>query len=167
MAIRLRAIEPEDLDFLYTIENDTRLWDASCNNAYYSRYLLSDYVAHCNGDIYTDKQQRLVIEADSDNEVVGLADLINFEPRHQRAEVGIVIRSACRGRGYAGEALQQVITYARQILHLHQLYAYIAADNQVSLDLFTCLGFKPVARLEDWICRGNDYQDVFLMQYFL
>ena len=27
--IQLRALEPEDLDMMYTIENDTSLWDVS------------------------------------------------------------------------------------------------------------------------------------------
>ena len=28
--IRLRALEPEDLDFLYQIENDDQLWETGC-----------------------------------------------------------------------------------------------------------------------------------------
>ena len=42
----LRAIEPEDLDLLYRIENDTALWNIGTSNVLYSRYLLHDYVAH-------------------------------------------------------------------------------------------------------------------------
>ena len=36
-SIRLRAIEPEDLDLLYLIENDTRLWNVGTTNVPYSR----------------------------------------------------------------------------------------------------------------------------------
>ena len=42
--IRLRAIEPEDLDYLYRIENDKRLWDVGETNMPYSRYALHEYV---------------------------------------------------------------------------------------------------------------------------
>ena len=38
--IRLRALEPEDLDELYQIENDRRLWDVGLTNVPYSRFAL-------------------------------------------------------------------------------------------------------------------------------
>ena len=34
--IRLRALELEDLDFLYQIENDDRLWELGVSNVPYS-----------------------------------------------------------------------------------------------------------------------------------
>lgn len=40
--IHLRAIEPEDLDVLYNIENDTEVWNVSTTNVPYSRYILYD-----------------------------------------------------------------------------------------------------------------------------
>ena len=162
----LRAMEPEDLDFLYMIENDITLWDVSSTNMYYSRYLLRDYVARCTGDIYTDKQLRLVAE-DADGEIVGIVDLVNFEPRHQRAEVGIVIRKNCRGKGYGQQALLQLTDYARRILHLHQLYVYVDADNETSMRLFEHAGFRRTTVLKDWLCLENNYRDVVFMQYFL
>ena len=43
--VRLRAMEPEDLDALYRIENDRDVWDVGENNVPYSRYILHDYIA--------------------------------------------------------------------------------------------------------------------------
>ena len=40
--VRLRAMEPEDLDILYRIENDMSLWDVGNTNVPYSRYALHD-----------------------------------------------------------------------------------------------------------------------------
>ena len=37
----LRALEPEDLDFLYIIENDSSLWKFGASNVPYSKYVLS------------------------------------------------------------------------------------------------------------------------------
>ena len=61
-SVRLRAMEPEDLDLLYRIENDQELWCLGSTNVPYSRYTLHDYVANSTGDIYSDKQVRLIIE---------------------------------------------------------------------------------------------------------
>ena len=43
--IHLRALEPEDLDSLYNIENDEDLWDVGVTNVPYSRFVLSAYIA--------------------------------------------------------------------------------------------------------------------------
>ena len=46
----LRAIEPEDLDLLYQIENDSNLWQVGTTNVPYSRYTLHDYIATSSDD---------------------------------------------------------------------------------------------------------------------
>ena len=43
--IFLRALEPEDLDFLYEMENDESLWEVGSTNVPYSRQMLLDYIA--------------------------------------------------------------------------------------------------------------------------
>ena len=89
--ITLRALEPEDLDELYAIENDTEIWDVGHTNVPYSRYALHDYIAHASADIYADRQVRLMIVS-GEGRAVGLVDVVNYDPQHQRAEVGIVVK---------------------------------------------------------------------------
>lgn len=164
--IRLRAMEPEDLDLLYTIENNADLWKVGTANVPYSRYILHDYIATSTGDIYTDKQVRLVIET-AEGVTVGLVDVLNFDPHHQRAELGIVVINKFRGRGYAASALTTVINYAVEIWHLHQLYAIIGVDNQDSLQLFKSLEFRQGILLDDWLYDGKGYRPAVIMQKIL
>ncbi len=164
--VTLRAVEPEDLDLLYKIENDQRLWNVGVTNVPYSRYTLHDYVANCSDDIYADHQVRLIIE-DSGGNAVGLADISNFSPRHMRAEVGIVILDDCRRKGYATAALQHLCQYSRNIIHLHQLYAIIEQTNQKALSLFAKDGFSEQAVLKDWLFDGASYSNALLMQKIL
>ena len=159
-------MEPEDLELLYGIENDPELWDVSTTTVPYSRYVLHDYLAHASGDIYTDRQVRLVIENEA-REAVGLADLLNFDPKHRRAEVGIVIVASHRGKGYASEALSVLHDYARQTLHLHQLYAFVGANNQPSISLFEKLGYHFSQPLTDWLFDGHAYSDALIAQKIL
>ena len=160
---RLRAMEPEDLDLLYSIENDSQLWDVSTNNVPYSRYLLHDYIATSSGDIYTDHQVRLIIE-NGVGETVGLADLTNFDARNCRAEVGLVVVSRHRHCGYGQQALLQLADYALRVLHLHQLYALVDAANEHSLQVFQKAGFVETARLKDWLYDGREYHEAALLQ---
>ena len=105
--MRLRAIEPEDLDLLYQIENDQSLWQVGTTNVPYSRYTLHDYIASSSDDIYADRQVRMIVEND-EKETVGIVDLVQFSPEHLRAEVGIVILQNHRRKGYAREALREL-----------------------------------------------------------
>lgn len=164
--VTLRAIEPEDLELLYRIENDQELWRVGVTNVPYSRYALHEYLGTVTGDIYTDRQLRLIVE-NEEGEVVGMADLTNFTPRHNRAEVGLVVQRAYRDRGYGRAALQQLVDYARRVLSLHQLYAVVPVTNEGCVRVFTEMGFRQEALLADWLQEAGQYQDVVLLQYFL
>ena len=102
--VNLRAMEPEDLDALYQMENSPDLWSVSNTSVPYSRYVLHDYIANASNDIYADRQVRLVIE-NAAEEVVGMLDIVNFDPQHRRAEVSIVIKNTHHGCGYASAAV--------------------------------------------------------------
>ena len=54
--IHLRAIEPEDLDFLYEIENDPSIWNVGTPTAPYSRYALKEYLENQPQDLFQAKQ---------------------------------------------------------------------------------------------------------------
>ena len=162
----LRAIEPEDLDLLYRIENDVRLWNVGTSNVPYSRYVLHDYVANVTNDIYTDRQVRMMVDND-EGQTVGIVDLVNFDPANRRAELGMIILSDYRRQGYAMATLQQIHDYARRILHLHQIYVYIDECNEASLSLFRKVDYIESARIPDWLFDGDRYHDAILFQHVL
>lgn len=166
LTIKLRALEPEDLDELYAIENDREIWDSGLTNVPYSRYALHDYIARQQADIYADRQVRLVVE-NAEKIVVGLVDLFDFNPQHRRAELGIVVKKTFRGQGYGQAALAKMLDYARKTLHLHQIYAIVDAENHDSQRLFHQVGFEEKNRLKDWLFDGENYRDAVFLQIFL
>lgn len=162
--ITLRAIEPEDLDELYAIENDCSIWNVGHTSVPYSRYALHEYIAHSSSDIYADRQVRMMIVAEG--ETVGIVDVVNFDPAHRRAEVGIVIKEPYRQQGYAKAALQAVVRHARQTWHMHQLYVIVDVRNEASVSLFRQQGFVAGTLLKDWLYDGTEYHDAMLLQIF-
>ncbi len=152
----LRAVEPEDLDWLYQVENDERLWEWGCSNVPFSRYALKTYIAECSHDIYADGQVRMVIASLKDGRVIGCADMVNFSPRHSRAEVGILIFPEYRRQGYAMKVLRMLASYARDFLYIHQLYAIVSERNHVAQHLFSAAGFRKTAALDGWLRDGVD-----------
>lgn len=156
--LRLRALEPEDLELVFAIENDRDLWRWGASNVPVSRYTVRQYLSSQQNDIYLDGQLRQVVTCEDCP--VGIVDLCNFEPRHQRAEVGIVVLPGYHRRGIATEALCQLRDYASSHLHLRSLYAYVAADNEPALRLFRSAGYTEAARLERWL-EGNSTAVLF------
>ncbi len=165
-SVRFRAIEPEDLDFLYSLENDEHVWNVGVTNVPYSRYMLTEFVVSSSADIYADKQVRLMVE-NEEGEAVGMADVMNFSPDHRRAEVGILVGEAFRGRGYATAILSKLSKYALRTLRLHQLYAVVDSENEVSLRLFEKGGFSRGSILKQWLFDGKNYHNAVLMQKIL
>lgn len=165
--VTLRAMEPEDLEVLYTLENDTDNWDISSVNVPYSRYLLKQFIAKGTHDIYTDGQLRLMVESVEEGTVIGMADLIDFNPRHLRAEIGIVLARDYRNQGYGTEVLALMEKYVHEFLHLHSLYSYVSVNNTASLKLFEKAGYENTCTLREWLYVGNEFVDTKIFQKIL
>lgn len=162
--IALRALEPTDLDTLYGWENDTRLWSVSDTIAPYSREALWRYLEDYTGDIYAQRQLRLMVTLVEDGTAVGTVDFLNFDPLNNRAELGLFIDGSHRGKGLGRQALELLTAYARDHIGMRQIYVYIALDNEVCLKLFEDFGYRRVGVLHSWVKRGSSYRDVALLQ---
>ena len=162
--IKLRALEPEDVDMLFDIENDRKLWQVSNTLTPFSRDILSKYISRADQDIFEARQLRLAISPKNENELFGLIDLFDFEPQHHRAGIGILILESHQNKGIASQALKLVVDYAFNQLDLRQLFAYIPSNNPKSRRLFEKIGFEPVGTLKDWIRSGKQFLDVELYQ---
>jgi diamine N-acetyltransferase len=163
--IYLRALEPEDLEFVYAIENNESFWEVSNTQTPYSRFLIRQYLENAHQDIYEAKQFRLAICLNDSQKPIGLIDLFDFDPKNSRSGVGLVIADlASRNKGIGSEALELIINYSFQQLQLHQLYANIGSDNEISLQLFTKFGFQKIGIKKDWNRVQNCFKDELLFQ---
>lgn len=162
--IYLRALEPEDLEFIYQIENNEAIWEVSATQTPYSRFLIKQYLENAHQDIYEAKQLRLVI-MNKNHITVGLIDLFDFDPKNKKVGVGILIADTeQRNKGYGSEALEMVCKYAFTHLGVHQLYANIAEDNLVSINLFKKHHFITVGVKQDWNLVNGVYKNELLVQ---
>jgi len=162
--VSLRPLEPEDIDLMYQWENNMEIWNVSNTKTPFSRFILAEYLKESAKEIYETKQLRLIIETTS-GEPVGAVDLFDFDPYHMRAGIGILIHNAAnRGHGYATDALQVIFEYAVNILGLKQVYANIAAGNEVSIHLFEKAGFVKTGTKINWLKTAKGWEDEYLFQ---
>ncbi|MDZ7614589.1 MAG: GNAT family N-acetyltransferase [Flavobacteriaceae bacterium] len=110
--IILRALEPDDLEFLFEVENNTGFWEVSNTQKPYSRYVLQQYLDNSHKDIYEAKQLRLVIVSKEEQKKIGLVDLFDFDPFHKRLGLGILILEGFQQRGFGLETIKLVNEYA-------------------------------------------------------
>lgn len=162
--IYLRALEPEDLEFVYQIENDTSFWELSHTQTPYSKFLIKQYLKNAQQDIFEVKQLRLAI-CNSNDMAIGLIDVFDFDIKNKRAGIGILIQNReNRAKGFGKEALDLLTEYCFSSLHLHQVYANISEDNLASLKLFEANGFKKIGLKKDWSFNGNQFKNEFILQ---
>ena len=162
--IKLRALEPSDLDALFEIENDSALWHISDTLVPYSRDLLEKYLEESVKDIFEAKQLRLAISPNGSEQLIGLVDLFQFEPHHRRAGLGIVIKKDHQQMGFATHAVELMTQYAFEFLGLHQVFAHVPMNNSGSRRLFENSGFVLAGTLKEWMKEKNGYTDVLIYQ---
>lgn len=163
--VRLRALEPRDIDILYRWENDTAVWGVSHTLLPFSRHVLQQFIAEQANDIYHTRQTRFVIETTDDDRPVGVIDLFDFDPYHLRAGVGILVyEPEDRRKGYAEEAVNLLVRYGFEVLQLHQLYCHIPAANIGSQQLFRKCGFVRCGQKKEWLKKASGWEDEYVYQ---
>lgn len=167
--IQLRVPEPEDVDFLVNMENNSDLWHVSNTHNPFSRFDIEQYVLLADKDVYSAKQLRFIIEFSENGkpETVGAVDIFNFDAHNKRAGVGITIIEEHRNKGFAGTALEIIINYLFTHLNLHQIYCNIEKDNYNSISLFKSKGFEVAGIKRDWNLRSGKWIDELLFQLFV
>lgn len=76
--IRLRAMEPEDLELICEMENDPQQWDISNFTVPYSRYVMKQYMENSQCDMFSDKQLRMMVVRLEDHATIGTIDITDF-----------------------------------------------------------------------------------------
>ena len=166
MNLKLRKIEPSDLPFLYQWENDATMWADSDTHNPLSRHDLHQYIENTTGDIYRDGQLRLIIEAGADlpspnslialsPNIIGCIDLFDFDARNRKAAIGMYIAPEARGKGVGKQAVQLLLEYAFNFLHLRMVYAIISVHNTACSHIYEQMGFTASSVLQDWTLEGD------------
>jgi diamine N-acetyltransferase len=140
--ISLRLLENNDLEFLYSIENNPYNKKYGSSNDYISKETLRAYIKNSGADISVYNQQRFVIVLN--NISIGLIDLFDFDQINRSAFVGVIVINEFQNKNYGSKALELLISYSWDKLDLLSLYANINPVNKTSISLFNKFYFKKI-----------------------
>lgn len=166
--LRLRSIEPSDLTYFMTVENDSTIWNVCNTRIPFSRFALEKILEASVPDIYREKQLRLIIcKKEGEEMPVGFVDFYDFSPLHHRCGVGVIIYpSEQYGKGYAKEALNLAFDYAFKAFNLNQIWAEVSVENMASNALFSSLNMVKKQIKPQWLLDGDKYTDVAVYHLF-
>ena len=88
---------------------------------------------------------------------IGYKDIDN---KHSRAEFGYWIGKPYRGRGYATEAVEQLIHFGFNNIGLHRVYATPFGSNIASRRVLEKAGMKREGTLKDHIYHFEEFHDL-------
>ncbi len=177
MTTHLRAVEPEDADFMYEVENDMESWIYGDTVAPLSHEQLTAYAMTYTADPHTDGQLRLILEgvsptpsesdantAVSEKERLGIVDLYGISERHGHGFIGIYIKPSARGKGFGREGVEQMARLARKFMNLDILCAKVAAINERSLNFFRNCGFMECGVMPGWLRISGARHDMHILR---
>lgn len=165
LRIKLRAVEPEDADFMYEVESDPAAWKYSDYVAPLSRELLRQYALTYDADPLRSGQIRFI--AEGSGKPIGIVDLFDISARHLRADTGIYIATEYRDDGVGVTALNLLKQYSKERLGLHQLNASVSKLNEGALRCYKKAGFIETGTRPEWWRTDDGYEDVVLLMFNL
>ncbi len=119
--------------------------------------------------MFIDQQQdqprtrfQLAVTLRQTGELIGNCGIRRASPAAHEAEIGYEIAPDHWGRGYAGEAVAEIVRFGFQTLGLRRITAWLVADNLASARVLEKNGFQLEGRLRDKEMYKGRYWDVLM-----
>lgn len=162
-AVTLTPPTPADADELLHFELVNRaFFEARINArpaAYYTREGVSAAIALAQQEALEDKGYQFLVRSAA-GELVGRVNLVGVRRTHfQMAELGYRFAESAGGRGYASEAVRQVVDKALGELGLVRLEAVARVGNEGSIRVLHRNGFREFGRSTQSFLLGGVWHD--------
>jgi diamine N-acetyltransferase len=160
--LALRPLERQDLRFVHELNNDAKIMRYWFEEPYETFSELSQlYDQHVH-----DQRERRFVAVDTDDELVGLVELIELDYIHRRGEFQIIIAPNRQGHGYATQATRLAVEYAFKVLNLRKLYLIVDKSNVSAIHVYEKCGFQHEAELIEEFFGNGAYHNALRMCMF-
>lgn len=94
--------------------------------------------------------------------MIGTVGFNAWSPKHKRAEIGYELHPEYWRKGYATEAVSEVISYGFKELDLTRIGAIVFIENKASNELLTKLGFQKEGVLRNYMYQNGVPYDTYV-----
>ncbi|HLN72440.1 MAG: GNAT family N-acetyltransferase [Methylococcaceae bacterium] len=156
----LRPIEKSDAEAVFHYRSDARVnryqgWiPASISDVHY----FINYKVSREMNLPGTWVQFVLIHKDQ-NQIIGDIGIHFLSADTFQVEMGCTLDQLYHGKGYASEALKQMIHYLFHVLDKRRIIASIDPGNESSIQLFERLGFRKEAHFRESIYQNGQWAD--------
>lgn len=153
--VDLHVVEESDLEFLYGVVNDPRVWPTLQQS---EPQTMTDERAFYEHVVNGEGETHLLIC--SERTPVGIVGLNGIDPTWGVAELGYYIEPDSHGHGYATEAVELMVEYAFEQRRLDKLTADALETNEGSHRVLEKNGFVEEGRFREHAFVDGERVDV-------
>ena len=154
--LRLRPIEPADVDAIHSIFSDARVMRYWSSPAHTSLQESAKLIERIQDGYQSDEMIQLGIERCDIKRVIGTCTLHARSVINRRGELGYALHADHWGAGLMHEALQRFLQFVFDDLDLNRLEADIDPRNESSARTLQRLGFNREGYAKErWIVNGE------------
>ncbi|MFY0783074.1 GNAT family protein [Peribacillus simplex] len=160
--LRLREIRESDAEALYQCLSKDEVTRFYGQDSLETVGQAQDIVATFAKNYLEKRAIRWGIERMDTQELIGTIGFHAHSPKYRRAEIGYEIHPAHWRKGFASEAVKEIIAYGFNNLDLTRIGAVVFLENQPSSDLLVKLGFIQEGILRSYIYQNGVPHDTYV-----
>ncbi|MGN0778626.1 MAG: GNAT family N-acetyltransferase [Aristaeellaceae bacterium] len=160
--VRLRAFEQGDLDANHAFVNDADTLRGMLSGIPFPASYADERRWLEQQTSYTRGEYQFAVE-DFEGDLVGRCGINRLDWKNRVAELGIMIGTPYRRRGYGREAMELLCDFCFREMNLHKLKVSVFAFNEPAIRCYEGCGFKREGLLKSELWRDGAYRDVVLL----
>ncbi len=158
--LTLRKMKTCDTDDMYEYARLPEVtqyltWTEHPNKIYTHRYLEYIKDQYANGDFY---DWALILK--ENGKMIGTCGFTAFDVQNNCAEIGYVVNPQYRGKGYAPEAVREIMRFGFMDLNLHRITARYIDGNSASFSVMKKCGMRYEGCAQSSMYIKGVYRDI-------
>ncbi len=160
--VKLRAFERQDLEKNHEFVNDYDTVKGMASGVLFPCSYEDEQRFMDQQSSYTRGEFQFAVE-NAHGDLVGRCGILKIDWKNSLAELGIMIGTDNRGKGYGSDAMDVLCQFCFEEMNLHKLKLSVIAFNQPALRCYEKCGFVREGVLKSEVFRQGEYHDVVML----
>jgi ribosomal-protein-alanine N-acetyltransferase len=147
--LTLRRVDKNDASPILELRSDVETMKYIPRPLLKSTEEALEHIALIDAKIENSEGINWAITLKNDSKLIGIIGFYRIKPEHFRAEIGYMLLPDFSGKGIISEAINEVVNYGFNEMHLHSVEGIIDPNNLASAKVLQKNGFVKEAHLKE------------------